>query len=355
MVDGFEVGLVGGVPSSVSHGIYGPVRRAFVNRDLRRTDPLGPGYVPPVLALARTRPGRVHARERSTEKNMSGITSESNPSSKGRSAVRWRLNVATVGLLGVALVLLVSPMAQAASAGAANTTIKAPFAGATGYGSTSTSNAGCGVGKIVHQPTFSASTGLASFSIRAHATSCAGGYGDSGSASAGETVTVPLSVVTGNDVIHATWTVDASVGARLGSTSCTLSNASYSYCYSETYAEMNGYAYLYDLTNGSYYASTNYWSGVAVSSSFYDSCYGGNCSTTVTGNQHVAIAGNVVWNFRPHAVNAAHSYELVMEWYADVSVYDYTYFGTLSGGTGTGWVTMAGPGYGAWLDSITVR
>jgi len=293
------------------------------------------------------------------EQRMSGKMSdtpfESNLRSEERTPGQWKSGFATVGLLGIALILLVSPMAQAASVGGTNTPMKAPFVGATGSGGTSTSSSDCGTGKIVHQPIFSASTGLVSFSVRAHAASCTGAYGDSGSATASETVTVPIAVVTGNDVIHAKWTVDASIGARLGGASCTLTNSSYSYCYSEAYAEMSGYAYLYDLTNGSYWWSTNSWSGPVASSSFYDYCYAGNCSTTVSGNQHVSVAGNAVWNFRPHGLNSAHSYELVISWYADVSAYDSTYLGTLSGASEAGWVTMAGPGYGAWLDSITVR
>ncbi|MCI4343776.1 MAG: hypothetical protein L3J92_06665 [Thermoplasmata archaeon] len=286
---------------------------------------------------------------------MTNQPTETNLRANDRTPGRWRWNVATVGLLGIALILLVSPMAQAASVGGANITIRAPFAGATGSGGSSTSSSDCGAGRIVHQPMFWASTGLVSFSVRAHATSCTGAYGDSGSATASETVTVPIAVVTGNDVIHAKWTVDASIGARLGGASCTLTNSTYSYCYSEAYAELSGYAYLYDLTNGSYWWSTNYWSGAAASSSFYDYCYAGNCSTTVSGSQHVSIAANAVWNFRPHGLNSAHSYELVISWYADASAYDYTYLGMLTGASETGWVTMAGSGYGAWLDSITVR
>jgi hypothetical protein len=286
---------------------------------------------------------------------MKGERCGSTSGTNVRPGRRWSMTGATCGLVGIALVLLLSPIAQAASVGGTHIAIRAPFVGATGYSSSSSSSSGCGVGKIPHAPSFDATTGKVAYALRAHSASCSSGFGDSGSASAGETVTVPISVVSGNDVIHAMWTVNASVGSRIGAASCQLTNASYSYCYAESYAELSGYAYLYDVTNDSYWYSNNDWAGAATSSSFYAYCYGGNCSTSLTGSQHVSLATNVVWTFRPHGLDATHSYELVMSWYADVSAYDYSYLGALSGANESATVTMAGPGYGATLDSITIR
>ena len=128
---------------------------------------------------------------------------------------RHRWGAITFALLGITGLLILSPLAQAASAGPATIVVKAPYTGATTYTSTSTSSGGCAVGKIVRAPFFDANTGKGGFFLASHASSCAPLYGDSGGASAGLTVYVPIPVYTGHDVIHAQWTIKAAVTARI--------------------------------------------------------------------------------------------------------------------------------------------
>jgi hypothetical protein len=286
---------------------------------------------------------------------MSTHQSETNGWTNERASGRNRGLGAACGLLGIVLVLLFLPIAQATSAGTNGTAIRAPFTGATGYGSTSVSASGCGSGRIVDHPSFDATKGGVGFAARAHATPCSPSFGDSGSASASETVLVPFSIVTGTTSIHAKWTVDAAMGSHVGAASCALSNATYSYCYASAYAELSAYAYVIDLTTGTYLFSHSYWAGALAESTFDASCYFGNCSSSFTGSQQVNVASNVIWSFRGLGLNPADSYELEVSWYATVSVYDYTYLATITGGSGSGWVAMAGPGFGATLDSINLR
>jgi hypothetical protein len=286
---------------------------------------------------------------------MSMLQSETKPWTTERPPARWRVLGGTCGLLGIALVLLFLPIAQAASAGSSGTSIRAPFTGATGYSSTTVSASGCGAARIVDQPFFDASTGGVGFAARAHATPCSPTFGDFGSASASETVLVPFSVVAGTISIHAKWTVDAALGAHVGAATCALANSSYSYCYASAVSELSAYAYVYDITSGTYLFSHDYWAGALAESSFYASCYVGNCSSSFSGSQHVSVASNAIWSFRSLGLNPSDSYELEVSWYATVSMYDYTYLATLSGGGGSAWATMAGPGFGATLDAINLR
>ncbi|MCI4373797.1 MAG: hypothetical protein L3K02_09195 [Thermoplasmata archaeon] len=267
----------------------------------------------------------------------------------------WGLKGATCGIVGVALLLLLSPAAQATSAGPAHITIKAPYTGSTGYRSSSSSSAGCGSGTIVRAPFFHPKAGGVGFSVRAHASACPPSYGDSGGASASELVTVPIPATTGNNIVHAKWSIDASLRSTIGAATCLLTNASYSDCYSTGYANLYGYAYLVDMTNGTYYVPDNYWAGAYAESSFYAYCYAGNCSSAVTGNAHVALASSFDWTFHAHGLVASHSYVLEFSWYADAYAYDYTYLATLTGASESAAVAMAGPGLGATLESITVR
>lgn len=272
-------------------------------------------------------------------------------STEGR---RRRWPSLTFVLVGVAGLLLLAPISQAAAGGPPMVILKAPFTGVTTYPSTSTSSAGCGTGKVVRAPFFIPTTGKGGFSEKAHATSCPGLYGDSGSASAGLTVSVPIPAHSGTNVIHARWTVDASVGAQIGGANCLLYNTSYSYCYLGSYSSLSGYAYLIDVTNNSYWFGTTAWPGVYASSSLFASCYFGNCSLNVTGNQHFSVKTTVTWSFHANGLNPSHVYVLEVDWYSGVSVFDYSYQATLTGASEAGSVIMSGPGSGATLNWITI-
>jgi hypothetical protein len=261
----------------------------------------------------------------------------------------------SLALVGVTALLFLAPAAQAASAGASTITLRAPYAGVTTYTSTSTSSSGCGVAKIPHGPNFSGTTGKGGFSASARATSCDPLLGDSGASSVEMTVLVPVPVYSGHDVIHASWTVGARVSSLIGGANCNLSNSTYSYCYVDASASFGGYAYLVDLTNGSYWFGPTNWAGTFAESTLYNYCYLGNCSLEYTGNTHVVVNTPVTWSFSARGLNPNDSFALEFIFYGYVSVYDVVYQGTLSGASESASIAMAGNGLGATLNSITIR
>jgi hypothetical protein len=267
----------------------------------------------------------------------------------------WRLKAVSAGLVGVALLLVLAPAAQAASAGSTSLTLKAPYVGTTSYASRSVSVSWCGGANIGHGPSFDPATGRLGFSLKSHASACSPLFGDSASAYASETITVPISAFTGTNVIHAKWSINANLWSGIGSASCTLQNTTFSECYSSSYAEISGYGYLYDATNGSYYSASNYWDGTSTSSSFFASCYNGNCTSTLSGNAHLALATSFDWRFHATGLVASHSYVLEFSWYGEVYSYDGAYLGTLSEASEGSSLTMVGPGLGATLDWISIK
>jgi len=262
---------------------------------------------------------------------------------------------ATLTGIAIAGIFLLLPVAQAATASPPTILLKAPYSGVTVSPSTSTSTSGCASGKVIRAPSFSAATGSTRFSVKASASSCPGPFGDSGAASAGLTLLVPIPVYSGNDVIHAKMTVDASLAARIGGANCLLFNLSFSYCYSSASAYLYGYAYLIDETSGFYYSSTSYWPGVDAYSSLYVSCYVGNCSVNLTAPMHITVSAPVSWTFDAAGLNAAHLFVLEVDLYSSVSAYDYAYDASFTGASEFANVLMSGPGLGATLNSITIR
>jgi hypothetical protein len=258
------------------------------------------------------------------------------------------------GLVVVAFVLILAPMAQAASPGNSPVTITAPYTGATGYASSAWAASGCGAASIVHAPFFNWNNGRTGFSVRAHANSCSSPFGGSSSASASELVAVPITVPSANDTIRAGWVVNAALGASIGATNCVLQNvSSYSYCYATASAEVYGFAYLFDQTSGTYwYSAGEVFESVA--SSVYDTCYSGSCTTSSTGNQHMTVSTSIVFPFHVRGLNPSDSYLLVTTWSSDAYFYEYGYASSLSVANAAGSVTMAGPGMGATLEWITV-
>jgi hypothetical protein len=278
-----------------------------------------------------------------------------NPRLGGTAPGGWRWKGLSCGLVGIALLLVLAPAAQAATHGPVPITLKAPYVGSSSYVSTSVSAAGCGTAKIPHAPFFDATTGAGGFSLKAHAMACPPIYSDDGGASASVTVYVPIPAFTGNDVIHAKTSIQATLRAATGAATCALFNTTFSECYSSAYAELYGDAFLVDMTNGSYFIPDNYWGGAFAESSFYTYCYAGNCSSSTTGNVHLNVATSFVWTFHAHGLIASHSYVLELYWSGSASAYDDVYLASLSGASEAASVAMAGPGLGATLTSITIR
>jgi hypothetical protein len=282
-------------------------------------------------------------------------TTEKTPRTKITRSGGLRWKGWSLALFGVALLLALAPAAQAAQNAPAHVTITAPFVGATGVQSQSTSSSGCGAGKVTHHPFFDAATGGVGFSARSHAMGCAPGYGDSGFAEASETVTVPITVPSGNDVIHAKWSIHATLSSSIGRALCTLLNAPFSDCSTEALSELSGYAYLEDATNGTYYSAENYYDGASTSSYLDAYCSYGNCTIDVAGNAHLAIATSFDWKFDAHGLVASHSYLLEFYWTGYSSASDYAYDASLTGASESASIAMAGPGLGATLESVTIR
>jgi hypothetical protein len=261
----------------------------------------------------------------------------------------------SLGLVGVAALMFLAPIAQAAAPPIPTITVTAPYSGVSTYPSSSLSNAGCGVGKIVHAPFFDPTTGTGGFSTKSHATECPGVDGDSGSSYASLTIGVPIPVYAGNNLIRANWDINALLVTHVGGLACNLENSTFSYCDSSAYAYLDGYAYIYDTTNDTYWFGSSTWAGVFASSSLSVYCFYGNCSLNLTGNVHDVISTTAVWTFHAHGLNPAHAYVLEFSWYSGTSVEDYTYDASMSGASEIASAAMAGPGLGATLTSITIR
>ena len=174
----------------------------------------------------------------------------------------------SIGLVvgGVAALMLLVPVASA-------TTIVAPFPGAVPAVFTLLQSGGCGTGKLVKAPTWSATSGGGGWSNSGSARSCAHSAGsvgmDSFAVSEGEIdVGVPVKLTSGAHTIVVNWSITAAgaqtfhLGAPCRAPPSNPTGTSSSTCDVTAEAFLFGGAELEDTTNGTVFGAANVWSGL---------------------------------------------------------------------------------------------
>jgi len=258
------------------------------------------------------------------------------------------------GAMAVALIMALSP-----AAAAAGHTYHAPYAGAVSQTYSSTSQSGCATGALTAPVNWSSTTGVLTMAAKASAKSCgvqlAGVGGNSyGSAYGQAEVAIPIKAATSAlHTITVNWKLHAVASTTFVPGTCTISTTTTFFQYCETGAGVSvyGFAYLVDLTNGTYFYPSNYWS--FYNESYNETyCYSGTCYNS-SGSFGYGSLGNVSW-FINGTLNKLDSYAIVT--YMEGSAYAFAeaYTATLTGGSGSASISMAGGPNKATLSSIVV-
>jgi hypothetical protein len=267
-----------------------------------------------------------------------------------------------VAVGAVVLLLLVAAGARGAPAPTQRVVLIPPYSGASAYTSEGTDVVACGHAAVPVRPFFHAARAAVGFDVTAGSHICSQ-YPSSGFASATVTVSVPLPAgVTGSTVV-VRWTMDYQVQAHIGSMVCLLPvNVSYSDCYVYASAEIYPTLYLYDETSGVAYFPSTALPFESVQATVENWCSNGTCGAIYSPGGHSSGDLRVVtaipitgFNASTTGLNASHTYELVWSLGGWVDCFDSWYDATLSGTGFAASVTLAGPGEGAHLSSITVR
>jgi len=208
----------------------------------------------------------------------------------GRTGYRWRIGVLS-GLGAVALASIFA-LSFVADAGVAH---PASFPGAYWAPYTYRDNGGCAPAHA-YPAHWAATTGHGSLKGSTSAKTCPAYRGGSTVDSDGYTsqeleVYAPASMPSGVGGINVSWAINVAANQAsgiTGSLSCPSVTYSYNYNYgytwynyTDTYAdcevsssvEMYGYAYVYDMTTGSYFYSSNYWGGLYNETFQYNDTY----------------------------------------------------------------------------------
>jgi hypothetical protein len=222
-------------------------------------------------------------------------TNERNGRTKGLRGVlgqtrRWSALGLGSGAALVAMAMIMAPIASAHTP----VTYSAPYLRAVMSNSLFKDVGGCAklTATKLH---FSTVTGMGTWAAKASAHACAkhlGPVGGSGfSESEAQTlIGVPIKSFHGAatpTTVAVTWSITAAaaISTTMGASPCppAVINPSTgygsSYCYLEASASMYGYSYLVDLTNGSYFYSSNYPTLISLSNyTFNDTyCYSFTC------------------------------------------------------------------------------
>jgi len=256
--------------------------------------------------------------------------------------------------MAVALIMALSP-----AAAAAGHTYHAPYTGTVSQTSSYTSVSGCATGALTSPVNWSASTGTFTMAAKSSGKGCgtqlAGVGGNSyGSAEGGLEVAIPIKAATSAaHSISVNWKIHASVSESMTPGTCVTSNTTTFFQYCEVFADVSiyGFAYLVDTTNGTYFYPTNYWD--YYNESYNETyCYSGTCYLSAGSFAYGAL-GNVSW-FINGTLNKLDSYAIVTYMYVYASSGAEAYTATLSGGSASASVVLAGGPNKATLSSIVV-
>lgn len=291
------------------------------------------------------------------------------------SRTRRRLLAAGTGG-GAVLVALVMVFGQASALVAPHTVMTAPYHKTAVGKSNYQDSSGCAKGKLVKPAGWRALTGIGKVAVKANAKACTGLLAAAGWSSYGDAFgefapIIPLAMSPGVTSVSPSWTM-TSKGVESFTTSgncpsvTTFTSYGYAsqYCYASSSASLFAYAYVWDMTNGSYFFPSNYWPGhynstymyndtycYSYTCYYYNYSYGGNGGWS--GSETVTLWINSTW------YTSAHSYALLLYVYASAyaDIYGYGYpvnNGGYPGASLAASVNMAsGPNY-ATLSSITL-
>jgi hypothetical protein len=277
---------------------------------------------------------------------------------------RWSALGVGGGAMMIAITMMLSPVAAAHTP----VTYTAPYLHAVTSNSLYSSVSGCA--KLAQTKLhFSTLTGMGTWAGKATAKTCPhhlgpiGGYGSS-FAEAQTLVGVPIHSFHGAatpTTVAVTWTMTFSAAVAATHTgSCpavVLSSTGYgySYCAAEAFTEMFGYSYLIDLTNGSYFYSSNYPTLIDLYNYSYNDtyCYSFTCYsynyTASSASSSMSGSTSATWWING-TLNHADKYAVETYVYAYVD----SYASGFPAGSASSVLDLASSGNGEALSSIVV-
>lgn len=284
------------------------------------------------------------------------------------------LTAASTG--GAVLVGLIMTMAPIAAAHA-SVVVTAPYKKSSQVDSNAQSSYGCGKGQMTKIAHWTAKTGTGAMAERDAAKSCSGlfaSFGGAGYSSGLFEIGVLLSVGRGVTSVSAQWTI-ASIAKEAINFSGTCPSVSvftstyYAYSDCSVYADVSQYGYMWvqDLTNGSNFYPSTYWSGnlnYSTISSDETCSYSYSVKCTYTNSSFGGTSGGwsgstvVTW-YMNGTYNSADSYALFgyIATYASATVSNASYPAQPGGsfaGKAASTLDMATLGNGATLNSIRI-
>lgn len=218
---------------------------------------------------------------------MKATTNENSKHVRARFFARPSLRWAGAGAALVTLLLSVSGGGGAVLAGTVS--LHSPYSGTLAANSIYGSVSGC-VSSVTNpvKGHWAPSTGAVTMSGSAKAAACgATNSGSSANVQNGVTIAIPIPIsANGTHLVKLKWSFTVALTkSSKGATHCpppVINSYGYgnSYCSVYAYASINAYVHTEDVTNGTYWYPSNYWSGVTNASNQYSSeyCNGGTCS-----------------------------------------------------------------------------
>ena len=208
-----------------------------------------------------------------------------------RLGYRWRVGAASgLGALAIASIFVLSSVANAGVARPAS------FPGAYWAPFTYRDNSGCAQAHA-YPAHWTALTGHGTSKGSTSAKTCPAYRGGSAVASYGSVeqelqVWAPVAMPSGTGGINVSWDLNLAASQSTGltgSTACPTNTYHYNYnygytwfnytytsgyCFLESYLDIAGFTYLYDMTTSTYTYSSNYWSGLFNETYQYNDTYG---------------------------------------------------------------------------------
>ena len=283
--------------------------------------------------------------------------------SLGRLTGRWGAMGATGGVMGVTLLLMLSPLA----AGAGHT-YRPPYTSMVSSTSTYQGQQGCGTESITTLPTWNSTSGVFTIAGKTSSKNCGASLAGVGGSSEGYfegeiDLAMPVKVTASTHNVTVTWKVNAAVTSSYSPPkSCTgPSTDLYFYCDVASDYFIDGEAYLVDTTNGTYFYPTSYWEwyNESYNETEYDNFSGTPTWYNYSGAYSYGAPGSAIWYINSsYALNPRDSYVVVMYFYvdcdADTYAYGYPTGPTLVGGSASTSINMASGPNKATLTSISL-
>jgi hypothetical protein len=263
---------------------------------------------------------------------------------------------------GAAIVALLLAMAPASGAVSPKMTLKSPYGGTLASTGNSGSIGGCSA-KVTNpvKATWNSKNGSVTMSGTSKAGSCPGvNQGSNAYVSTYVTVAIPIPIaVNGTHTITIQWSWHVALPTSLkasGKCPSAVINANgygSSYCSASAYANVNGGPHIEDLTNGTTWYPSNYWSGANNGSNINSNeyCYSGTCSFYNSTGHTVGGTGAGAFTWWINAtLSKGDKVIVVLQVYGNANSDEYGF----PAGTASSAFNLATLGNGGKLTSITV-